>query len=205
MATINAINSSIPIEITKGVTNATSFSTANGIVKYDGTRLVSSSTATIDASNRITNTAQPAFLAYLSSTLSNVTGDGTWYYPIIFDQEIFDQGSNYNNATGIFTAPVTGKYVHIVYVKLSGYLAANVRSVARVYTDNRTYSGEFINGYACSASGELSLGCICLSDMDSGDTASYRVYVGDGTKVIDILQCSSSTDLVSFASCYLCC
>src|SRR5258706_10844124 len=45
--------------IAGGGTNATSMSTTTGIVKYDGTSLVTSTTAKIDASNRYTNTSQP--------------------------------------------------------------------------------------------------------------------------------------------------
>src|SRR5579872_7321816 len=40
MATINSIDSNIPIEILKGGTDATSFATSNGTVIFDGTRLV---------------------------------------------------------------------------------------------------------------------------------------------------------------------
>lgn len=53
-----------------------------------------------------------AFFAYLSSTQSNVTGDGT-EYTIISDTESFDIGNNYNAATGIFTVPVTASYTFI--------------------------------------------------------------------------------------------
>lgn len=51
----------------------------------------------------------PAFLAYVSSNIPNVTGDGT-RYTVIFDTEDFDIGANYNNSTGVFTAPVEGIY-----------------------------------------------------------------------------------------------
>lgn len=40
MPTINSINSNIPIEISKGGTNATTMATTDGVVYYDGTRLV---------------------------------------------------------------------------------------------------------------------------------------------------------------------
>lgn len=46
MATINSINSNIPIELSKGGTNATSMATTNGTVYYDGTRLVTTATGT---------------------------------------------------------------------------------------------------------------------------------------------------------------
>lgn len=46
MATINAINSNIPIEISKGGTNATSMGTTNGVNYYDGTSLVTTAAGT---------------------------------------------------------------------------------------------------------------------------------------------------------------
>jgi len=46
MATINSINSNIPIEVSKGGTNATSLATQYGVVYYDGTSLVTTSAGT---------------------------------------------------------------------------------------------------------------------------------------------------------------
>ena len=55
---------------------------------------------------------QPIFKAYVSSTIYNVTGDGTVYGPIPFDTEKVDQNSNYDNSTNYrFTAPKDGKYL----------------------------------------------------------------------------------------------
>jgi len=71
-------------------------------------------------SNQILLPSQCTFSAYLSSTQSDVTGNGT-AYTIISDTELFDIGSNYNNTTGIFTAPVTGRYTFSGQV---AYLAA---------------------------------------------------------------------------------
>jgi len=70
--------------------------------------------------NQILLPEQCAFSAYLSSTQASVTGDGT-AYSIISDTELFDIGNNYNNTTGIFTAPVAGRYKFYGQV---AYLAA---------------------------------------------------------------------------------
>ena len=53
---------------------------------------------------------QPAASVYVHTPLSNVTGDGTTYGPVIFDASSFDQASNYGTGTGLFTAPVAGIY-----------------------------------------------------------------------------------------------
>lgn len=46
MATINSINSNIPIEISKGGTNATSMATTDGVVYFDSSKLVTTAAGT---------------------------------------------------------------------------------------------------------------------------------------------------------------
>src|SRR5271157_4171130 len=53
------------LPIANGGTNASSMGTSNGIVNFDGTRLVTSSTALL-TSNVYSNSSQPSFRAYLS-------------------------------------------------------------------------------------------------------------------------------------------
>jgi len=58
---------------------------------------------TIDSSGRVTtSTNRPAFVARRTSS-QNV---GT----VVFDTVLLNQGSHYDNSTGIFTAPIAGLY-----------------------------------------------------------------------------------------------
>jgi len=84
-----------------GTTNAIAITNGNG----------SAGNPTINFSPIVAFTStQPSMLAYKSANTTNTTGDGT-LYTVIFDTETYDQGGNYNNATGVFTCPVTGNYM----------------------------------------------------------------------------------------------
>ncbi len=182
MVTKNSIDSNIPIELSIGGTNAASLSTSLGVTKYDGTRIVSSSTYTIDSSNIATNTAQPAFLTETALSSSNVTGDGTTYQ-VLFPTAIFDQNANIG-ATSIFTAPVTGVYFLNAEVLLSGIDAAHDTLTLSIVTTLNTFS-YICNPYKLSSStGELSVKLRTLANMTATNTAYVTIAVSGGTKVI---------------------
>lgn len=132
---------------------------------------------------------QPAFKATLSATVNNVTGDGT-AYTIIYDIVNFDQGSNYNNATGIFTAPVTGKYLFGANNTLLNLSAANSANcvydlvsssiIARLNLGN-------LGNMRDTGSGAYSPIFSHFFDMNSGDTLKIVVTIPGGTKTVGLL------------------
>lgn len=96
-------------------------------------------------SNQILLPSQCAFSAYLSSTQASVTGDGT-EYSIISDTELFDIGSNYNHATGIFVAPATARYKfsgQVAYLAATNNTGASEVQVGLRYGVNTVYGNKF--------------------------------------------------------------
>jgi hypothetical protein len=198
MPTINAWDSNLPVELTKGGTNATSFGTATGIVKYDGTSLVTSTTATIDANNLYTNTSQPRFSAYLSATANNVTGAGT-VYTIIADTELFDIGANYNNGTGIFTAPKTGVYFFEATARLTGMTTAMTFGALSIPHTSYTIIMENSRPAVTAA---LMLHVQGIASMTAGQTASVTITVYNGAgDTADLV--GGATLITSFSGCLL--
>jgi len=125
---------------------------------------------------------QPAFLAVLSSEQSNVTGNNV-LYTVVCNTEIFDQNGDYNNATGIFTAPVTGRY------QLNWNCATGPASVddayieAQIVLSNRELRGsDLLENGSVFYNNDLSV----LGDMDAADTATFKIICGVGTQTVDV-------------------
>lgn len=137
---------------------------------------------------------QPTFLAYLSSTVNNVTGDST-AYKIAFDSEITDIGSNFNTTTYEFTAPITGLYRLETTFQLTGVPSSGAPGSysGGITTSNRGYTQQF-SAIRIHTGGELSICFSVLADMDASDTAYVQFLVDASSKVVDVYS-SGSSDL----------
>ena len=138
----------------------------------------------MDALGHVTKPLQPAFLAY-ASTVTDVTGDGT-LYDVIYANEVFDQNADYNTTTGIFTAPVTGRYMFSTTFEFEPD-ADHTTSYSYFKSSNRTIPVFWINPAATEAAlGILDINGATVMDMDAGDTMYINWYVAGGSKTSDI-------------------
>lgn len=142
------------------------------------------------AANEVTMPSQPAFLGYLSAQDNNVTGDGTGYFLGTTGNvmtEVFDQNADFNAATGIFTAPVTGRYTLEAGVYLLGYDGTQTNSSMDIATSNGTYRIFQHNPTnARTAANETIESGGVLCDMDAADTARVQGSSAGGNKVVDV-------------------
>lgn len=166
--------------VTLGSTNTTS-STA---IKSGTGNIALNSGLTIDSTGRNTNTVQPAFLAYMDNGIADVTGDGTAFVigtGGVQYSEVFDQGSNFVT-TGTFTAPVTGKYRFSGSV-LFQEMGASMQPLVSIVTTALTYTFGFVS---VTTINNVPMAVTVLAAMTAGDTATLRVTVTGGTKVVNI-------------------
>ena len=130
---------------------------------------------------------QPAFLASVSSTVSNATGDGTLVDPITHDSEKFDQGGDYSTGTYTFTAPVTGRYYFAANVTLDDLTASHTVIEFFITTSNRGYYLQRSNPGAIKDPNDIAVYYgSSFADMDASDTAKSTVNIYNGNKVVDL-------------------
>lgn len=183
--------SATTLGIANGGTNANSMSTSTGIVKYDGTKLVTSSAATLNASNVYNNTAQPSVKAVLTTTASNITGDGT-VTTIPFDTVTtnsgFDQASNFNTSTYRFTAPVAGRYLVHCTAYLSGVTAGHNSGTIFILGNNTNNIGQYIfnPGAIRDVNNTCSIAFTQMLTFAANDYIEMRLVVYSGAKTISV-------------------
>jgi len=129
-----------------------------------------------------------SFFAYLASTVTNVTGDGT-AYTIVFDSTLYNQGSAYNTANGRFTAPVTGFYMFSTCV-----LASNI-GAGHTFGNLNIGPGSTVDNKAVQT-GFCSPAAVQTSDNKYGFTASAGFHLTAGDYIIVQLQVSNSTKTI---------
>jgi hypothetical protein len=146
----------------------------------------------LNSTNNITVTTQnilgfgasvPGFSAVKSATTTNVTGIGT-VYTVICDTETYDTLGNYNNTTGVFTAPISGKYEFIFKVYVTGCTAASSCSL-NVVTTARSYGKQ---DFRAGGAQDFGTQITCIANMAVGDTASFTVSCfGEAGDTDDVL------------------
>jgi len=83
---------------------------------------------------------QLMFLAFLTSDITNATGDGT-NATYVFDTAEVNVGSCYNTSTGVFTVPTTGVYMFQCGLALLYLTSANqVVALSMKNSTNNTYA-----------------------------------------------------------------
>jgi len=135
-----------------------------------GSSLISNGTNFVSS---LANTAKPCFLATMTTAVTNAWGDGP-YYTVVCNTSIFDQASNFSS--GIFTAPVTGKYIFNALVNLSntgGTVAAS--ATMQLLATSRTMIGQALPFITGDPNNFISLASTWIVDMTAADTVRIQI------------------------------
>lgn len=171
---------------TWGIDNSVTSPTADPWVLSQGTALGTNDVMSVATTGEINYPLQSAFSAFVGSNVANATGDGTTV-TVIAGTEIFDQNSDYNNATGVFTAPVTGRYRFSCGGQIGSVGAGHTSGVYQIVSSNRNVETVRVSPAAVKDSNSVvTLGGNVFIDMDAADTMTWTITVSNSTKTVSI-------------------
>lgn len=115
----------------------------------------------------------PVFSAYKSSVSSNVTGNST-FYTVVFDTEYADVGGGYNNSTGVFTAPISGKYLFTARTLSQNCSTASAATIKFVATGGEY---NFAGIVRPASSNDFGLSITQMISLAAGETCYVRIAI----------------------------
>jgi len=159
-----------------------------------GSALGVNDTLVITSSGEITQPLNSAFLAYLGTSDTSVTGDGTAFTLGSGNAltEVFDQNSDFNT-NGTFTAPILGRYWISAMLQLND-IGSHTSAEIKIDASNRDWISGISDPSVWDASGDISLRICALVDMDASDTATIVVTVSGSTKTVDVISNAAATN-----------
>ena len=127
----------------------------------------------------------PAFHARPTSIISNIT-DGS-SQTLAFATEIFDQNSDYNTSNYNFVAPVTGKYLLTLNLRVQSLDTDSAYFQAIILTSNKEYQSIIATNRFSGDPLYWYIAVSVVADMDASDTAIPKVFIeGSNTHQVDI-------------------
>lgn len=153
-----------------------------------GSALGTNDTLVMTAAGERTMPLQPAFHAYLGTSDSLVTGDGTAFTLGSGNAltEVFDQGSDFVT-TGTFTAPIAGRYLFQISLLTKFTTSGHTTYQPQIVTSNNTFNLSYTDGFADIAASEFLGGQgAVLANMDASDICTFVIIVSGSTKIVRV-------------------
>lgn len=130
-----------------------------------------------------------AFHAYLSSSVTDVTGDGT-VYTVLWNAERFDVDSEFDTSTGKFIVSVAGIYRFSTAVRISGVQSTHNSFSLNISAGGVNYNLGMLDPYSCgekaSGNNAVNMGGSVLVSLAENDEVYVYITVTNGSKVIDV-------------------
>lgn len=127
-----------------------------------------------------------------------MTGDGT-LYTVPFNATTFNVGSAFNTGTGIFTAPITGKYQFNWTSLILNLDGSSDTLISQLVTTTQTIYGYYGSSNTQNSSHATLLTASVFVLMSAGNTAKIQVQNSGTTKTVSV---GGNTDLTQGLCCF---
>tara|TARA_R100001230_G_C5546703_1_gene75633 strand:+ start:79 stop:582 length:504 start_codon:yes stop_codon:yes gene_type:complete len=137
----------------------------------------------ISANSEITMSSQPAFSVHKNGThQENFANDGS-AVTVTWSTERFDNNNDFSSNT--FTAPVTGKYLLTLVMRINTLDTVPTYYIPTIVTSNQSYRDIIDPNYASDLNYKA-FKVVVVADMDASDTCTVTMQQSGGDQASDI-------------------
>jgi len=134
----------------------------------------------MDSTGAVTIPSQPAFNVNLGGTSTSALATNGSALTLAFNTERFDQNADFDTSNYTFTAPITGKYLLSVHLRINNADSSATYYIPSVATSNQFYR-DIINPKFSSDPGYMPMQVTVVADMDANDTAYVTIQQSGGS------------------------
>jgi len=139
----------------------------------------------IDSNGHVTMPKQSCFQARPSGVISNINVGSS--QTLNLATEVFDLNADYNTSNYNFVAPVTGKYLLTLNLRVQSLDINGAYFQALILTSNKEYQSIISTNRFSDDPSYWYVGVTVVADMDASDTAIPRVYISsDSAAQVDM-------------------
>jgi len=178
-STLNIYNCNINSSNSNAIDNA-------GTMSYGNLTFLNSSSIGAGTQNAVYTelakyraSGQPLLIARKSTTSNNQTGAGN-NAVVIFDNVVIDQNGNYDNTTGIFTAPINGSYPTNTIITCNNIDSLMTTGVYLISTPSGNYKYELNPSNAVSANGNVCFVIPAVIYLNAGEQIYCAIQISNG-------------------------
>jgi len=133
----------------------------------------------IDANGHVTMPKQPCFQARPSSKISNIAVGSS--QTLAMATEAFDLNADYDHTNSNFTAPVAGKYLLTLNLRVESLDIDGSYFQAIILTSNKEYQSIISTNRFSADPSYMVVIVSVVADMDASDTAIPRVFIASNS------------------------
>ena len=169
---------------TVGVLPATSIVPVKYTLETGNSVGVLTTKLTVTPDGAVNLPSQPSFFAYSNAAQAPSTGDGT-VAQIVFPDVDFNVSNSYNATTGVFTAPVTGKYLFGAALLMGG-IAVPMNQLDLYFIVSGAGTGQSVRICSLNPTPVIFAGQFFattgthMTEMTAGQTINVRIAITGG-------------------------
>ena len=122
----------------------------------------------------------------LSATVHTLPANGTLINPVPFNRQFFSKNGNFDTGTGVFTAPVTGKYLITAALTFDAVGASHTSGQIIISASGLIFTEVFNPSALRDSNNQCTVSISRICSINAGETAFILASISGSTQTVGL-------------------